>query len=130
MKMRLEELKAIIKEAVKEIKNEIDLDKSWASPLQADTEGKKGRDGFEEPSDPSGYTKSSTGDFSERLSNLGDGNLYQRQGAANMGPFTSESALRGFVRDFLVREAMGNHRITINESGPWHALKSYLRSRG
>lgn len=127
MKMRLEELKAIIKEAVKEIKNEIDFDKSWASPLHADTEGKKGRDSFDEPSDPSGFTGSATGDFSERLSKLGDGNRYQRQGVANFGPFTSESALRGFVRDFL-RETTCGSKVRIDESGPWAALEKYVRS--
>jgi hypothetical protein len=124
MKMKLAELKAIIKEAVKEIKNEIDPDKSWATPLSADKEGKRGRDSFEERSDPSGYTKSPTGDFSRRLSTLGDGNLYMRQGQANMGPFTAESRVRAMVREFLVKE----HRIRIDESGPWSALERYVRS--
>lgn len=139
MKMTYRDIKKLVIEAAKEIKKDLGKDMSWASPKNSDTEGQKGRDGYvEEEEDPycqpHGYKHGYATDFSERLSDCTeDGNLYKRQGNANMGPFTSESAVRAYIRDSILREmskkngTLLTQKIHISEDKIWESLESFIK---
>lgn len=89
MELTVEELKEVIKNVLKSIKEE----------------GQKGRDGYvDDDVQPNGFGTDENLDFSQDATRSKEGNLYKRQGAANMGPWTSESVLRAVVREMLKEE--------------------------
>jgi len=102
MNLTIEELKKVIESAIKEFAEA----------------GKNGRDGYaqdeDDPVHPRGFAKPEAGDFTKESE---EGNRYKRQGAANFGPYTSESAIRAIAKS-VIRE-------TIRESSkPIPAKKS------
>jgi len=86
MELTIEELADIVKNVVESIKEE----------------GEKGRDGYvDETAKPNGFSNVAALDFSQTSE---EGNFYKKQGASNMGPWTSESVLRKVIRN-MVRES-------------------------
>jgi len=85
MKIQLKELRALIAAEINEAKKKKTKKEKDAERLQ-----------------PKGYQKDPMMDFSEPQ---GANNLYKRQGVSNFGPYTSEGALRLFVRE-CVREGL------------------------
>lgn len=86
MNLTIEELKKVIETVIKEFAEA----------------GQKGRDGYQQDEDcpvqPRGFGKSEALDFTQTSE---EGNRYKRQGASNMGPFTSEAAIRAIAKDVL-----------------------------
>ncbi len=108
MKITLSELRAIIREAAKSVSKDgawkpqkFEDTGSWASPIREEEE-----EDLEEKSEvqPRKYSRAENMEY-KRTSETADGNLYARQGAANMGPFT-EGMLRQVIRG-MVREEIG-----------------------
>lgn len=89
MKIRLEEIRQMVKDAVTEAKSKKDKTK-----LPSAERSKGALPGFQH---------ASVLDFSDPLD---DENRLKRQGRSNMGPYTSEAALRTLVRS-AVAEALG-----------------------
>lgn len=86
MKISLNELKTIVREAIVEAKKKKKKEKSV--------------DGVKR------YQKDEKLDFSKPL---GNSNLYKRQGASGIGPYTAESALRLFIKN-VIKEAMKDEK--------------------
>lgn len=89
MKIQLKELRQMVFEVLEEDKKKTKKEKD-AERMQ-----------------PKGYQKDEKLDFSEPQ---GVNNLYRRQGASNIGPYTSESALRLFIRE-CIRQNVSEKRI-------------------
>ena len=85
MKIKFDNLSSMIREAITEAKK------------------KKADDDMKPEDRPVGYVSDEKFDMSKPL---GNDNLYKKQGASGMGPFTEEKALRLIVRK-LVSEAYG-----------------------
>lgn len=83
MKITVEQLKAVIKDALVEAKK---------------SKKKKGDADLDPTQVVKGYETDDTCDFSKPL---GDDNLYKNQGKVNWGPYTEEKAIRMMVRQAL-----------------------------
>lgn len=89
MKIQLKELRRLVSEVIEEDKKKTKKEKD-AEKMQ-----------------PKGYQKDEKLDFSQPL---GANNLYKRQGASNIGPYTSEGALRLFIKE-CIRQNMNEKQI-------------------
>jgi len=91
MRLSINELKKVIREAVKKVKK------------KEERVNKKGVDGYESSAEeqPKGWAYAELGDLSKSAVS---GSLYKRQGSANFGPYTSESAIRAVARAEIIRE--------------------------
>jgi len=101
MKLTIEELKSVIRKVARNL-----VEKKAKDDKKKDEKGKKGVDGYvDEDVSPRGFSSGGNLDFSQPLStSTKEGNRLQRQGKSNMGPWTSESALRAIVKHTMMEE--------------------------
>lgn len=102
MKMNIKELRALISTELREAKRK----KKDADEIQ-----------------PQKYQEDENFDFSEPQ---GSANRYKKQGASNIGPYTSENALRLFVRQ-CIRESIS--KVVAEKHVGFKRLKGMLTSK-
>lgn len=107
MKMKLSELRGIVADVVSEARR-----KKPKKPKKTDDAP---------DTQPHGYMSDPKLDFSRPLD---DENLYRRQGASNLGPYTSEGAIRLVIRQ-MISEAIAAGRLDEKYVG-FKALKKKL----
>lgn len=124
----LDELRSMIQGAVKGLLEDVDTWKAaefsnegtWASPMSKDKPKKKKGKGSKkkgpgprEAVQPGGYQKSEVHDMSAPLSGTPGGNLYQRQGRVDYGPYTEtvvRSSLRPIMEGILAQRIAARRR--------------------
>lgn len=114
MELTADELEQVIKDVLKSISKE----------------GEKGRDGYVDPEvKPNGFCNTTASDFSKPSK---EGNATKKQGSSNMGPWTSESALRAFIGK-IIRESIKVKHIPKKQakvSAPFNAARIQVGESG
>lgn len=132
MQLTIDELKTVIRDVARNlIEKKAKADKKGKKGKK-DDRGEKGRDGYvEEDIQPVGFGSGGKMDFSKDAKESLEGSRYKRQGNSNMGPWTSESALRSIVRAVMAEEfklkPMPNVRA--KESAPYN-VRSHVGEQG